>query len=176
MREKKYCQYCGSELSLKFHERRERLYCENCNLYCWENPLPGIAAIVLNDNKTKILLIKRGVAPQKGKWALPGGFVDKDELPQSAAIRELREETGLIGKNPQLLDVTLQLSPTFGGVIAIGFVFEITNGDLKPGDDAIDTRYFDLSNLPEIAFECHNHFVEKLKKIVLGCKERNGKI
>ncbi|WP_243668330.1 NUDIX hydrolase [Vulcanisaeta sp. JCM 16161] len=59
-------------------------------------PLVGVGAIVIKDNK--ILLIRRGAEPNKGKWSIPGGMVEPGEDPDRAALRELQEETGIIGK------------------------------------------------------------------------------
>ena len=61
-------------------------------------PSITVDAIVLNSLKNSILVIKRKFDPFKGFWALPGGFLDYNEEPLTACLRELKEETGLLGR------------------------------------------------------------------------------
>lgn len=164
--EKNFCQYCGHKLTLKYHERKKRLFCENCELFCWENPIPGTVSIVLSKDHSKILLIKRKVDPQKGMWALPGGFLDKGEDPKEGAIRELKEETGITGLHPELLDTCCQSSNMLGSVLVIAYIFKDYEGEIKAGDDAMQAEFFDINKLPPIAFDSHHNFLDKiLKKI-----------
>lgn len=134
-------------------------------VYDWPRPMVTVDSVVFTffDNKPKLLLIERGNEPFKGKWALPGGFVEIDEELQHAAARELKEETGL--KN-----VRLKQMHTFGKCgrdprgrqITIVFTGVATEGldNIKAGDDATDAKWFDIHNLPEdMAFD-HNEIVE----------------
>ena len=75
--------------------------CDECN--GWLNPALAVDAAVQRGEE--ILLIQRKFPPMAGYWALPGGFVERDEDPLIAVLRELEEETGLIGSNPELLMV-----------------------------------------------------------------------
>ena len=84
----------------------------------YNNPVP-VAVMLIPDYYRKknesglivgtdgLLLIKRGNEPQKGKWALPGGFVNEKEHPRDAALREAEEETGIKLKSARLLDIFL---------------------------------------------------------------------
>ncbi len=69
------------------------------NKYCYKYPHPAVTTDCVifgfDGEKLKILLIKRGIEPYKGKWALPGGFLKPDESAEAGALRELQEETGL---------------------------------------------------------------------------------
>lgn len=141
--------------------------------YDWPRPMVTVDAVVFSktNDKTRILLINRGKEPFKGKWALPGGFVDMDEELEDAVVRELAEETELTG-------VQLEQMHTFGTVgrdprgrqISIAFMGIATKGQdmIKAGDDAAQAQWFDIEELPEdLAFD-HNEVVrfaiEKLNK------------
>src|SRR5690554_6236073 len=68
-------------------------------MYSYKYPRPAMtvdAIVYAGENGLfNILLIRRGIEPFRGKWALPGGFIDMDELLEIACKRELQEETGL---------------------------------------------------------------------------------
>jgi 8-oxo-dGTP diphosphatase len=116
----KYCPLCGSELRIKKEEGRSRHFCPRCNWTKYENPLPSAAALV-RDDEDGILLVKRGVQPGKGKWALPSGFIEIEETPEEACLRELKEETGLEGKILRLIGVYTQKSQVYKKVLIIGY-------------------------------------------------------
>ena len=79
--------------------------CPSCGNDPWPKPSLAVDAVATRNNGDEILLIRRGRNPWKGAWAFPGGFVDIDEDPLDAVLRELEEETGIIGKNPELISV-----------------------------------------------------------------------
>ncbi len=133
-------------------------------VYDWPRPMVTVDAVVFTktDDKTKVLLINRGKEPFKDKWALPGGFIDMDEELEDAVVRELEEETGLVG-------VQLEQMHTFGTVgrdprgrqISIAFIGFATKGEdtIKAGDDAAKAHWFDIDNIPkDLAFD-HNKVV-----------------
>ena len=72
--------------------------CDECN--GWLNPALAVDAAVQRGED--VLLIQRKYPPMVGYWGLPGGFVERDENPLDAVLRELKEETGLTGSNPEL--------------------------------------------------------------------------
>jgi len=116
----------------------------------------------LDDKSLKVMLIQRGIKPFKGKWALPGGFVNVGESLDDAADRELREETGLS-------DLFLEQLYTFGApkrdprehVVSVAY-FALTNlegHDVKADTDADQAAWFAVDELPELAFD-HETIVE----------------
>lgn len=132
--------------------------------YAYPRPAVTTDAIVigLQNNEYHILLIKRGIDPFKGCWALPGGFVEMDEELEAACSRELKEESNITG-------VQLQQFATFGTIgrdprhRTISVVYwAITNSLLqaKSGDDAASVQWFKLNNLPPLAFD-HKEIIEK---------------
>lgn len=124
----------------------------------FENPKVTVDIIIftIEDNKLKTLLIRRKSPPFKGKWALPGGFLEKDEDIYNAALRELNEETGVKG-------VYLEQLYTFGeprrdprGRVVTVVYFALVPRQLmeiKASDDAADARLFSMADLPDLAFD-----------------------
>jgi len=162
MLKKRYCPYCGNNLDAIYVEGRNRLICKNCNKIIYENPIPATACVVLN-KKNQILLVKRGVEPQKGKWCLPGGFTELGESLQECCLRELFEETNLNGRIERIVNSYLSSSTEYDSVIVTGFLIKDIKNTPKPGDDAEELAYFDLDNLPEIAFSAHDNIINQIK-------------
>ncbi len=153
----KNCPICGDSLNPRTLEERERMVCNECGWVHYENPLPCAAAFVRN-LEGGILLVKRGVEPGYGQWALPSGFIEIDETPEMACLRELDEETGLKGKIIQLIGVYSQESSMYKNVIIIGYEVE-GFGKLKPGSDSLEAKYFLPKELPGIAFPSHSQML-----------------
>jgi 8-oxo-dGTP diphosphatase len=109
-----------------------------------------------DEGELKILLIQRGLAPFKGKWALPGGFVRVDETIDEAARRELSEETGLT-------NVFLEQLYTFGAVdrdprervvsVAYYALVQLAEHPAAGATDASDAAWFAVAKLPALAFD-----------------------
>lgn len=129
-------------------------------MYTYKYPRPAVTTDALvfrkNNEKAEVLLIRRGHPPFEGMWACPGGFIDMDETPKEAAIRELKEETSLS-------DVDLFQFHTYGDVnrdprhrtIAIAYAGFLTNNNaqVNGGDDAADAQWFNIQKLPALAFD-----------------------
>jgi ADP-ribose pyrophosphatase YjhB (NUDIX family) len=158
MRKKTFCPYCGTRLTEKICEGSLRLFCEHCDEPIYENPIPASCLVVV-DNRNRVLLVKRSVEPKKGFWCLPGGFMELGESPETAALRELKEETGLWGRIEMLLGVSSNPSALYHTVLMVGYLIRQYTGTLMAGDDADDAVYFSYDELPEIAFESHERFI-----------------
>ncbi|MFP4039224.1 MAG: NUDIX hydrolase [Desulfosudaceae bacterium] len=157
--DKQFCHFCGHNLTRKLWEGRSRLFCPRCELPIYENPVPA-TAVVVTDEVSGLLLVKRKVAPKKGYWSLPGGFIELHELPEQAALRELEEETGLSGRIENLLGVATHDSAAYGTVLIVGYLVTSFQGKMEAGDDAEAVAFFPFERLPELAFDSHRVFVQ----------------
>ncbi len=162
----RYCSSCGSTILEKKIDGRNRGFCAECGYIVYDNPLPVAATIVKND-RNEILLVRRGNHPMRGMWCLPCGFAEIDEEIGEAALRELREETGLEGEGANLVDVSNSCNFFYGNLLMVTYVVGSVRGTLQAGDDAIDARYFPCDDLPVLAFPSH----ERALRIFSG-KER----
>lgn len=145
-------------------------------MYEYDYPHPAVTVDVvvftLRDGQLKLLLIKRAGEPYRGKWALPGGFVQLDEALDAAAARELEEETGVS-------KVYLEQLYTFGRVdrdprervITVAYYALIPSDklELRAATDAEAVGWFGLEELPKLAFDhkdivaqAHERLVAKL--------------
>jgi len=154
-----YCLGCGSGLLItKDRERKLRPVCPSCGWIYYKNPVPAVAAVVLNETG-ELLLIKRRYAPEAGEWALPSGYMEVTLSPEENVLEELLEETGLIGKISHCIGWHYGHSPLYHRILNIGFRICIASGMLQAGDDAVDVMYFPLSALPHIPFISHRKFI-----------------
>ena len=159
-----YCSNCGEKNIFGFMEGQSRFYCKFCKKIHYENPKPTATLICMNEDK--LLLVKRAVEPARGKWGLPGGFIELGETPNEGAIRELKEETNLDGKPIRLLGHCSNHNTIFGDVLLLGMEMEIKNwSEMEAGDDASEAVLFELDNLPEIVFSCHEKIIKMFKSL-----------
>ncbi len=118
----------------------------------YRNPSITVDGIVRQDER--LLLIKRKNPPFKGDYALPGGFVEYDEPVERAVVREVKEETGLDTRILKLIGVYSDPDrDPRGHMISSVFSLEKVGGSLKGGSDAEKARFFEISDLPELAFD-----------------------
>jgi ADP-ribose pyrophosphatase YjhB (NUDIX family) len=126
----RYCTECAAPL-----EQRDatEYVCANGHEY-WNEPHASACVAVLRDGQ--VLLARRGNEPRKGKYVLPGGFVEFDETPYEAARREMREETGLDCPELDLLEVHTVRYRENEASLSVVFHARQWKGEPTAGDDA----------------------------------------
>lgn len=148
----RYCPHCGSHTKSKKVNDKLRRVCPSCGYIHFTDPKVGVGVVLLLDGK--LLLVKRAMMPEAGKWSLPAGYLDYGEDPQSTAVREVFEETGLIIEIDGLLDVYHNPSALRQGGASIFILYwaKLVSGEIAAGDDAVDVGFFSPDELPELAF------------------------
>lgn len=135
--------------------------------YTYDFPRPALTVDVVvfgfTGSRIEVMLIQRRNDPFKGSWAFPGGFVDHMEDIPIAAARELEEETGL--KNHHLVEFGAFGKPSRdprGHTVSIAFwaLVNKEDVDIQPGDDAADVAWFQLTSVPQLAFD-HQEMLQK---------------
>ncbi|HXF60525.1 MAG TPA: NUDIX hydrolase, partial [Caldilineaceae bacterium] len=147
--------------------QRARPVCPSCGFIHFHDP--KVAVIGLVTWQDQALLIRRGVDPMRGKWALPGGYMDAGELPQETLARELLEEVGLTVVVGELLAIFPMVGP---GVTNSGIVlaFHSRIGGQEPpelvcDDDVCEAGWFSPQAMPEdLAFESTVALLEEWKR------------
>lgn len=146
-----FCPHCRAEMQEAFVFGRKRRVCPECGFVHFVDPKVGAAVLAEQDGK--VVLVRRGVVPAIGSWCLPSGFVEYDEAPQEAAVRECLEETGLRVELTGLLEVSQYVNDSRGPGILILYQGRVVGGQPHAGDDASEVGFFGPDELPEdIAF------------------------
>lgn len=131
-----------------------------------KNPLLTVDTVIVHDGS--VVLIKRKNSPYKGRWALPGGFVEYGETVESAAVREAKEETGLDIELGDIVGVYSdpERDPR-GHIVTICYMGQKTGGSLFADTDASDVRYFKFNELLKIdlAFD-HSTILQDAVKLL----------
>lgn len=153
-----YCIRCGNAVEQQAKYGQVRPVCPSCGWIHFADP--KVAAAVFVEDEGKILLVQRSFNPHRGKWSLPAGFVNAGEDPAEAARRECLEETSLNVRVTRLLDIYAEKEHSGGADFIIVYQAEVINGNLLAADDADAAAWFSRDNLPELAFDATQYFLE----------------
>jgi len=109
-------------------------------------PVPAVGVVCLREGS--VLLIRRGKPPRLGEWSLPGGRIEQGERAVDAALRELKEETGVTARITGLLDVVDGIFPEADRhYVLIDYAAEWLSGEPVAGDDALEARFVPLDQV-----------------------------
>ena len=122
-----------------------------------ELPLVGVGAVIIENSigDSRVLLVKRVHPPLQAQWSIPGGVLEVGELVREAAVREAREETGLIVEPAELLGVYERVLRNAEQrvqyhYVLIDFLCRRVGGELQAASDAAEVRWFTLEELPAL--------------------------
>lgn len=150
--EYRFCPLCGKQLESYSQNNIESIGfpCSDCGFVLYSDP--KLVACTILEIDQKILLIKRANQPQKGKWVLPGGYVNRGEELEAAAIRETDEECGIKVKVNDLIGI---YSYDGNPVVLTVYTVEHMSGDLKINDESLEMGLFSTGEIPweEIGFK-----------------------
>jgi 8-oxo-dGTP diphosphatase len=163
----KYCPFCGKELARQDRGGRQRPSCDSCGFVQYRNPVPGV--VVLIEKEGCVLLGKRSGGFGQGKWGLPQGYIEFEEDFLTAAIREVKEETGLDVEIRRILNVVSNLLSPRLHTLAIVLLASVVAGELSAGDDLESLEWVPLSGpMPEMAFEADEYIIQRYRNMTIN--------
>jgi ADP-ribose pyrophosphatase YjhB (NUDIX family) len=134
-----------------------RVSCPSCGSVYYAESAPAVSAVI-RDGDGRVLLARRAVEPDAGRWDLPGGFLEEGEHPLDGLERELVEETGLGAEPGDFLGVYMDTygeGPGASTVLNLAWAVRLAQGEPVPADDVSELRWFSADALPpddELAF------------------------
>jgi ADP-ribose pyrophosphatase YjhB (NUDIX family) len=147
----RFCARCGGKLASRMLKHGEplRLVCGDCGFIFYLDPKVAACTICMVDGG--IVLARRGIEPELGKWVFPGGFVDRGEAVAAAAVRETQEEVNL---RVSLLGILDAYSFPGSDIVVIVYAADVVGGELKACDECVEVRTFAPEAIPwdELAF------------------------
>jgi len=155
----RFCPACGTGLVERAVEGRLLGACPACDYIAFHDP--KVVAVTALLEGGGVWLLRRGIEPRLGQWALPGGYVDYEEHPRTAAARECLEEIGCEVAVERLLGVH-HASFGDGGVVIIAYAGRIVGGRPQPGPEALEVALFAHAELPPLAFRTHEEILGTL--------------
>ena len=149
-----FCVNCGAPLVPRTIEGRELEACPNDDYVLWRDPKVATAVVV--EAGGGIVLGRRSIEPGYGLWCLPGGFVNHDEDPAGAAVRECMEEINARVDLTGLIGVYHVAKTTTSSMVGIAYRGRLSEGAaITAGPEMLEVRVFPLDGLPPIAFPSH---------------------
>jgi len=148
----RFCPVCGGPLESKLLKEGDpaRLVCAACGYVFYLDPKLAVGTVI-TDDQGRIVLVRRAIEPGYGKWVFPGGYVDRGEEVERAAVREAREEAGLDVRIDRLINIY-----SYSGRTPVIVVYSATmiGGCLGCDDEGLEARFFDPDAIPweELAF------------------------
>lgn len=155
-----FCVNCGAPLVIKVFEGRELEACPNDEFVLWRDP--KVAAAIVIEAAGGVVLGRRAIEPGYGLWCLPGGFVNDDEDPADAVVRECQEEIRAAVEVTGLIGVYHVAKRTAASIVGVAYRGRLADGEqIVPGTEMLELGVFTLDALPELAFPSHREVLER---------------
>ena len=155
-----YCVKCGSRLEPRVIEGRTFEACPNDDFVLWRDP--KVVTSVVVELEGGVLLGRRSIEPGLGLWCLPGGFVNDDEHPREAAMRECREEIGAEVEITGLIGVYHIAKRTAPSMVGVAYRARTVDGAVpSAGAEMSELGTFSAAALPELAFPSHRQILDE---------------
>ena len=161
--EDKFCAGCGIPLQMQTLEGIVRPVCPQCGRVVYYDP--KVAATSVVERAGLVLMLRRAVQTGYGLWSLPGGYVDRGEVVEEAAAREVREETGL---QVQISELVGLFSEEGHPVVVAAYAAIETGGKLEAGPEALELGFYPLDGLPPLAFPRDRLILARWRKLKDG--------
>ena len=142
-----FCPRCGHRLEEREIDGKLRSACPSCSFIQYRDPKVAVGVVTARDGA--VLLTRRNHEPKMGLWSFPSGFVDAGEPVEAAAIREVKEETGVDVAIDRLIGI---FSEAGNPVIFIAYAAAVVGGELEPGPECMAVDFFLPERMPELAF------------------------
>lgn len=142
-----FCLMCGSQMHNREIDGRQRAQCPDCGWVYYQHI--KLSAAVLIEKDGQLLLLRRAQPPWQGSWNLPAGYLEVDETPEQAAVREVREETGLDVEIDRLLGNYFFDDDPRGNGLLVVFAGHSVGGRLIGSAESLGHAYFSPGVLPE---------------------------
>ncbi len=156
-----YCPRCAAPLKEKYIYNAVRPTCPQCNFILFLEP--KLVAVVVIEREQTVLLAKRNMEPALGMWSFIGGYVDRGEKVEDAALREVKEETNLDVQLNELLGVYSEQGNTH---VVIAYRASIKRDDIShltaQPDEVSELAFFPLDSMPALAFPADNYILHML--------------
>ena len=171
----RFCPACGGRLHGRVLKRGEpeRLVCAACGFVLYMDPKVAVGTII-RAGDGRLVLVRRAIEPGYGLWVFPGGYVDRGEQVHEAALREAREESGLVVRIDELLNVY-----SYGGTAPIIIVYTATQigGELCTDEECLEARLFEAAEIPwtELAFRSTREALEDYFRILRSSSDPSAR-
>jgi NAD+ diphosphatase len=151
-----YCPHCGKKDTV-VKQDSTNYECSNCQWHFWNNAKGAVAIVFVQDDK--LLVSRRGEAPSKGMYDLPGGFANFGEDPYVTALREAKEETGVTvaREDIELIEAYYNQSSDAVSTFDLIFLAHRWSGEFKAGDDCDALEWRPLNFIYDPSF-CETHY------------------
>jgi ADP-ribose pyrophosphatase YjhB (NUDIX family) len=161
--DQRYCQSCGHSLANRTVGEVQRAVCTTCGLVAYVDP--KLAAVVLASQDGQLLLVRRGIEPELGKWSFPSGYVDRGEAVESAAVREVKEETNM---DVEVVGLIGLYSSDGSPVALAAYAANVVGGELTTGAETLEVGFFRQDELPAFPFPHDDQILDEWRRKFAG--------